>query len=163
MFLSVLSNVLLLKVPLFYPNPLASDQGTYDDYDANKMYQAAECFTFRCDTKDLTTTTGAIDKVDVNWTRVSPPAPFMKMGHYKGAHLVYHCTGYKLPQGSGFDALKSPVLRHEIEHAVPSYARAPAAYDPAVRGVSSWSYFKQHFDRYLQDPEAPWPIPEEDR
>ncbi|CAO3580835.1 unnamed protein product [Absidia cylindrospora] len=134
--------------------------GVYGAYDGKKMYQAAECFTFKCDTKDLAIN-DTIEKVDVNWTRVSPLAPFMKMGQYPDGHLVYHCTGYKLPAGSDYRALKSPVLRNEIQQIVPSYAHAPPTYDPLIRGVSSWSYFKQHFDRYQQHPDATWPIPED--
>ncbi|KAI8329681.1 hypothetical protein BC941DRAFT_442549 [Chlamydoabsidia padenii] len=154
------SSSIITEVPLFYPNPLATEDGLYNDYDSSKMYQAAECFTFKCDTKDVSSPT-TIDKVDINWTRVSPLPPFMKMGHIDGGHLVYHCTGYKLPQGSDYHGLKSPVLRHDIDTIIPSYAHAPPTFDPNVRGVSSWTYFKQHFDRYQHDPHATWPIPEE--
>ncbi|KAI8080076.1 uncharacterized protein BX664DRAFT_342274 [Halteromyces radiatus] len=160
------TSAIVTEIPLFYPNPLATEDGIYDDYDSTKMYQAAECFTFRCATDELYKKE-TIEQVDINWTRVSPPAPFMKMGQYQkqqskngGCYLVYHCTGYKLPPGSDYHALKSSVLRHEIEHVVPSYSQAPESFDPKVRGVSSWTYFKQHYDRYQHDPHTTWPIPE---
>lgn len=82
----------------------------------------------------------------------------MKMGTQEG-YLIYHCTGHKLPSHATVDQLQSSVLRDEIQHVVPEYAHAPAAYDPAAKNVSSWSYFKEHFDRYQSDPEATWPIP----
>ncbi|KAG0174606.1 hypothetical protein DFQ29_007420 [Apophysomyces sp. BC1021] len=146
---------IVAEIPLFYPNPLATPDGQFDAYDPNKMYQAGEFFTFKCASGDLEKP--VIDNVDINWTRMSGFAPFMKMGSSPG-YLLYHCTGYKLPHGSSYEQL-DPLLVEEIEKDMVSYKNAPLSYDPEARSVSSWSYFKQHFDRYTNDKEATWPIP----
>ncbi|KAI8060997.1 hypothetical protein BC940DRAFT_322880 [Gongronella butleri] len=159
------STTFVTEVPLFYPNPLYSEDGTFDDYDEKKMYQAGEFFTFKCATAELEKDASTLDDVDVNWTRVCPFPPFMKMGTYERekrtqGYLVYHCSGRKLPQGSTYKDLTAKALRDDLEHVIPSYRTAPACYDPDAKSISSWTYFKQHFDRYCKDPDAPWPIPE---
>ncbi|KAI8388302.1 uncharacterized protein BYT42DRAFT_559631 [Radiomyces spectabilis] len=144
-----------VEIPLFYPNPLATEEGKFDAYDGNKMYQAGEFFTFRCATSDLEKP-DTIDKVDLDWTRICGFAPFMKMGKTNG-YLIFHCTGYKLPQNSTYEQLH-PVLRKEIQDRLSEYAHAPCKYDAAVKSVSSWSYFRQHYDRYVNDPKTVWPV-----
>lgn len=124
------------------------------------MYQAGEFFTFTCPTASIEQDDGTIDKVQVNWTRISRFPPFMKMGNKQG-YLVYHCTGYKLPPNATFRDLQSPVLVKEIEARVPTYAHAPEAYDPNVKSVSSWSYFRQHFEEYKNNPDLEWPPKEQ--
>ena len=119
-------------------------------------FKAGELFTFSCPTAQVEDEQGNIDHAEVNWTRVSHFAPFMKMGDKQG-YLVYHCTGHKLPKGKTYKDLVSPVLRNEIETRVPNYSHAPAAYDPEAKNVSSWTYFKEYFDRYQNEPEAQWP------
>lgn len=116
---------------------------------------AGEFFTFKCNTEDLDRP-NTIDHVDVNWTRVSRFAPFMKMGKSDG-YLVYHCTGFKLPQGSTSHDLH-PVLAKEIQNEMKSYASAADKFNIHVSNVSSWSYFRDHFDRYQNEPETVWPI-----
>ncbi|KAF1805647.1 hypothetical protein V8B55DRAFT_1489763 [Mucor lusitanicus] len=149
------SAAIVSEIPLFYPNPLAVQDHTFDAFDSNKMYEAGEFFTFKCDAQQLDQP-DTIDQVEVNWTRVSKFAPFMKMGGKEG-YLVYHCTGYKLPQHATADDLDA-LLAKEIKDVVPEYATADE-YNPDAQNVSSWSYFKQHFDRYQNEPEATWPIP----
>ncbi|KAF7729965.1 hypothetical protein EC973_003378 [Apophysomyces ossiformis] len=146
---------IVAEVPLFYPNPLATPDGKFDAYDPNKMYQAGEFFTFRCSSEDLEKS--VIDNVDVNWTRMCRFAPFMKMGSSPG-YLIFHCTGYKLPNGSTYKQL-DPLLVNEIEQDMVLYKEAPSSYDPNVKSVSSWSYFRQHYDRYDSDRDAKWPVP----
>jgi hypothetical protein len=97
-----------------------------------------------------------LDRVDVNWTRMSRFPPFMKMGGKEG-YLVYHCTGFKLPQGSTANDLHT-LLATEINDRLPVYAKAADEYDPSVKNVSSWTYFRDNFDTYLKNEET-WPIP----
>lgn len=149
------SAAIVTEIPLFYPNPLAVEDHTFDAFDSNKMYEAGEFFTFKCNAEQLDQP-DTVDQVEVNWTRVSKFAPFMKMGG-KDGYLVYHCTGYKLPQGATADDLDA-LLAKEIKDVVPEYATADE-YNPDAQNVSSWSYFKKHFDRYQHEPEATWPIP----
>ncbi|CAO3621688.1 unnamed protein product [Mucor fragilis] len=149
------SAAIVTEIPLFYPNPLAVEDHKFDAFDNNKMYEAGEFFTFKCDAQQLDQP-DTMDQVEVNWTRVSKFAPFMKMGGKEG-YLVYHCTGYKLPQHATADDLDA-LLAKEIKDSVPEYATADE-YNPDAQNVSSWSYFKEHFDRYQNEPEATWPIP----
>jgi hypothetical protein len=120
------------------------------------MYEAGEFFTFKCNTQDLNQPE-TIDNVEINWTRLSKFTPFMKMGEKQG-YLLYHCTGYKLPQGCTADDLH-PLLAKEINTELQSYATVQGDYDPSIKNVSSWTYFKDNFDRYINEPEATWPIP----
>ncbi|CAO3699105.1 unnamed protein product [Rhizopus stolonifer] len=138
------------EIPLFYPSPLADEK--FKDFDPNRMYQAGEFFTFKCATNDLESQT-TIDDVEVNWTRVSRFSPFMKMKDHQG-YLVFHCTGYKLPQGSTSDDLH-PLLAQEIKTHT-NYATAPVEYDTNAKSVSSWSYFRDHFNQYQQK-DTIWP------
>ncbi|KAI8636148.1 hypothetical protein BD408DRAFT_426616 [Parasitella parasitica] len=149
------SATIVSEVPLSYPNPLYTGDHRFDAFDSNAMYEAGEFFTFKCASEKLDQPE-TIDQVEVNWTRVSKFAPFMKMGG-KDGYLVYHCTGYKLPQNATADDL-DPLLAKEIRNSVPEYATADE-YNPDAKSVSSWSYFKEHFDRYQKNPEAIWPIP----
>lgn len=120
------------------------------------MYQAGEFFTFKCDSTELADSK-TIDNVDVNWTRISKFPPFMKMGG-KDGYLVYHCTGYKLPQTATANDLY-PLLAKEIKERMTTYATAAPEYDPSVQNVSSWSYFKEHFETYEKEPKTIWPLP----
>ncbi|KAI9260093.1 hypothetical protein EDC94DRAFT_585517 [Helicostylum pulchrum] len=149
------TTTIVSEIPLFYPNPLATEDHKFDEYDANKMYQAGEFFTFKCNTTELADTK-TIDNVDVNWTRISKFPPFMKMGG-KDGYLVYHCSGYKLPQTSTADDL-DPLLAEEIKNRMTAYATAADEYDPDVKSVSSWTYFKDNFETYQKDPKAIWPL-----
>ncbi|ORX56877.1 DUF1838-domain-containing protein [Hesseltinella vesiculosa] len=150
------------EIPLFYPNPLYTEDGKFKEYDASNMYQAGEFFTFNCDVAEFNKQNETVDSVDVHWTRISQLPPFMKMGGYKSrGYMVFNCDGRKLPQGSTWKDLSIPLLVDELANVVPSYQHAPDHYDPSVKSISSWSYFKQHFDRYSEQPEAPWPIPEQ--
>ncbi|CEG74767.1 hypothetical protein RMATCC62417_09922 [Rhizopus microsporus] len=135
------TSVVVSEIPLFYPNPL--DDEKFKDHDPNKMYQAGEFFTFKCNTKDLDSDQ-TIDHVEVNWTRISRFSPFMKMKGNTG-YLVFHCTGYKLPQGSTVDDL-DPFLVNEIKRDMTAYATAPAEYNPDAKNVTSWTYFRDNFD-----------------
>lgn len=118
------------------------------------FHKAGEFFTFKCDVNDLDKEE-TLDRVDVNWTRMSKFPPFMKMGGKEG-YLVYHCTGFKLPQRATAQDLH-PLLAEEINSKLHTYATAADEYDPNVKSVSSWTYFKDNFDTYLKN-EVTWPI-----
>ncbi|KAL0076660.1 hypothetical protein J3Q64DRAFT_1876560 [Phycomyces blakesleeanus] len=149
------STTFTTEIPLFYPNPLSTKDKKFNPYDSRNMYQAGEFFTFTCPTKELNETT--IDDVQVNWTRISLFPPFMKMGTSEG-YLIYHCTGSKLPHGSTYKDL-GPLLVEEIEKKMNAYSHSPAAYDPMIKSVSSWTYFKDNFETYKNDQEIEWPLP----
>ncbi|KAG1052617.1 hypothetical protein G6F43_005262 [Rhizopus delemar] len=136
---------IVTEIPLFYPNPLSHEK--FSEFDSSKMYQAGEFFTFKCNTNQLESEE-TINDVDVNWTRVSRFSPFMKMKDNQG-YLIFHCTGHKLPQGSTVNDLH-PLLASEINKDKKAYATAPAEYDANAKSVSSWTYFRDNFDRYQQ-------------
>ncbi|KAI7897578.1 uncharacterized protein BX663DRAFT_547087 [Cokeromyces recurvatus] len=155
------TSTVISEIPLFYTNPLYTEDHKFDKFDSNKMYEAGEFFTFKCNTKELeqsTLSNTTMDAVEVNWSRVSKFCPFMKMGKQSG-YLLYHCTGFKLPQGSTVNDLTHSLLVNEIRKDMKSYAYAPHDYDTNIKSVSSWTYFRDHFDRYQNDPNAIWPIP----
>jgi hypothetical protein len=86
-------------------------------------------------------------------------APFMKMGDKQG-YLAYHCTGIKLPQGSTYKDLQHSLLIKEIDEHMKSYATAADEYNPDLKNVTSWTYFRDHFDVYeKKDPNTVWPLP----
>ncbi|KAG2199694.1 hypothetical protein INT47_012830, partial [Mucor saturninus] len=143
----------VVELPLFYPNPLATEDHKFDAYDANAMYEAGEFFTFKCNTAEFDDSK-TIDHVEVNWTRISKFPPFMKMGDKQG-YVLFHCTGYKLPQGSTADDLE-PLLAKEISERLPSYAVADD-YNPDKENVTSLTYFRDHFETYKNDPSTTWP------
>ncbi|KAG0744984.1 hypothetical protein G6F62_003712 [Rhizopus arrhizus] len=136
---------IVTEIPLFYPNPLSHEK--FSEFDSSKMYQAGEFFTFKCNTNQLESKE-TINDVDVNWTRVSRFSPFMKMKDKQG-YLIFHCTGYKLPQGSTVHDLH-PLLASEINKDKKAYTTAPAEHDVNAKSVSSWTYFRDNFDRYQQ-------------
>lgn len=116
---------------------------------------AGEFFTFKCDTTELEGSK-TIDHVDVNWTRVSKFPPFMKMGDKQG-YVIYHCTGFKLPQSATVNDL-DPLLAKEINERMTSYAAAADDYNPDIKNVSSSTYFRDNFETYKNDPSVVWPL-----
>ena len=135
-----------------YPNPLADDP-KFAEYCDRPIYNAVELFKLAVPTADLEDpTTTTVSKLVLSWNRVGPWLPWMKMKQRSG-HLIYSASGKKVKD---FSDLPS-ILKKEIETRVPFYKDAPAQ---KIEGeeMTSWSYFKQHFDAYLQG--ATFPIPQ---
>jgi hypothetical protein len=135
-----------------YPNPLADDP-IFTEYCDRPMYNAVELFKLAvpiADLEDPTTTT--VSKLALSWNRVGPWLPWMKMGQREGS-LIYSAHGKKVKD---FHELP-PILKKEIETRVPMFKDAPLQ---KIEGeeMTSWQYFKQHFDAYLQG--ATFPIPQ---
>lgn len=78
----------------------------------------------------------------------------MKMGDKQG-YILFHCTGLKLPQGATVDDL-DPLLAKEINERIPSYGSADD-YNPEKENVTSLTYFRDHFEIYINDPSVTWP------
>ena len=74
------------------------------------------------------------------------------MGQRSG-HLIYSALGKKV---KGFDDLPA-ILKKEIETRVPLFKDAPPAKLEDAE-MTSWQYFKHHFEAYQQG--ATFPIPE---
>ncbi|MEM9529385.1 MAG: DUF1838 family protein [Pseudomonadota bacterium] len=119
-------------VPLFYPNPLASEFQA----EIGGTYHATEMFNFFGPKEDLLDPNVKSADVRVGWSRMSDWLPWMKMGGRDG--MIYmHTAGSKL---RSWDEL-SDTLKTEIRKHYPEYTNAPPL-DDDRRNVTSWSYFR---------------------
>lgn len=139
-----------------YPNPLAED-AKFIDYIPNPTYQAAELFKLIVPTEDLLNPeTTSVSKLILSWDRIGPWLPWMKMGNRAG-HLIYSASGLKV---NGFADLPK-LLQDEINNRVPLYKNAPQALLDK-EDLTSWTYFKKHFEAYLAGDTFPVPEPEQE-
>lgn len=122
-----------VEVPLFYDNPLA---GEYQDYVGNK-YHAMEIFDFAIPSAELYDSTLPTAYPMISWVRISPWAPWMKMGGRPG-EMVFNAMGRKMP--GGFDDLPD-VLKNEIRANYPIYEFAPPK-DDDRENETTWTKFK---------------------
>jgi hypothetical protein len=116
------------------------------------MYNSVELFKLAvpiADLEDPKATT--VSKLVLSWNRVGPWLPWMKMGQREG-NLIYSASGKKVKD---FNELPA-ILKKEIETRVPMFKDAPSE---KIEGeeMTSWQYFKLHFDAYQQG--ATFPIP----
>ena len=122
-----------ITVPLFYPNPLASNY----QKEIGGTYHATEMFNFFGRVDDLLdpeTTTAARQ---VGWARISDWLPWMKMQGREGV-IYMHTSGLRL---SSWDAL--PVsMKEEIDTHYPDYRTPPPLDDDRVN-VTSWMYYQR--------------------
>lgn len=95
--------------------------------------------------KELKEDNKCIEGVMLHWSRISQFLPFMKMGSKRG-HLIYQSHGRKIPTDIGFDGLKD-IAKDEINNRNKLYRNAPDE-KLSAKNVSSWTYFKHHFDNY---------------
>ena len=139
-----------------YPNPLAED-AKFAPYSPQPIYQAAELFKLTVPTAELRNSEiKTVSKVMLAWDRIGPWLPWMKMGDRPG-HLIYSGWGGKV---AGFTDLPQ-LLQDEINARVPLYKNAPKS-KLDTEDMTSWLYFKQHFDAYLRGEIFPIPQPEEE-
>jgi hypothetical protein len=138
-----------------YPNPLA-DEERFAPYSPNPTYQAAELFKLTVPTADLRDPDRTtVSKLLLAWDRIGPWLPWMQMGERPG-QLVYSASGRKV-----FDFEDLPeLLQHQINTRMPIYRHAPQA-ELDCDNVTSWTYFRQHFDDYLAGAQFPIPQAEE--
>jgi len=126
-----------------YPNPLAGDV-RFIDYSPNPTYQAVELFKLTVPTEDLLNSEKtSVSKLFLSWDRIGPWLPWMKMGNRAG-HLIYSARGLKVNSFTDLPQL----LQDEINNRVPLYKNAPKC-SLDQEDMTSWTYFKQHFDAYL--------------
>ncbi|MBA3498828.1 MAG: DUF1838 family protein [Deltaproteobacteria bacterium] len=126
-------------IPLFYPNPLASDPATRS-FDPNASYQAAELFAFAMPAEELAKASAA--RLWFTWHRIGPWLPWMGMGERPGV-LLYSTRGRKV---AAWDELPR-LLRDEISTRVPLYRHAPACVLPG-KNETSWTYFARNVLAY---------------
>ena len=142
----------VVDVPLTYPNILGNNP-KYRDYSPHPLYQAGEFFQYTVPIDEvldpsITTT----ENFSGSWMRWGMWLPWMKMKDKPG-QLIYSAAFRKYRD---FERL-SPILRQAIDSRVPAYRKAPQEFTSG-RNETSWTYFHQHFDEYLQG--AKFPIAE---
>lgn len=119
-------------VPLFYPNPLASQY----QKEIGGTYHATEMFNFFGDSASLLDRDAAsADNVTVGWVRMSDWLPWMMMGGRDGV-IYFHTAGRKL---DSWDELPK-VIKDEVAKNYPEYT-SPPPLDDARPNVTSWKYY----------------------
>ena len=137
-----------------YPNPLAGDD-RFLPYSPNPVYQAAELFKLTVPTADLEDPDRTtVSQLLLAWDRIGPWLPWMQMGDRPG-QLIYSAHGRKV---FAFNELPD-LLQHQINTRMPIYRHAPQA-ELDCDNVTSWTYFRNHFEDYLAG--AEFPIPQTD-
>lgn len=138
-----------------YPNPLADDP-KFAPYSPQPIYQAAELFKLTVPSKELRNPEiTSVSQLILAWDRFGPWLPWMKMGDFPG-YLIYSGIGSKV---ANFTELP-PQLQEEINTRVPLFKNAPKQ-KLETEDMTSWLYFKQHFDAYLRGEIFPIFQPEE--
>jgi len=129
-------------VPLFYPNPLASEYQS----EIGGVYHATEMFNFLGQTDDLTDMSNDTADVAVGWARMSDWLPWMKMQGRDGV-IYMHTAGRKL---DSWDDL-SDTLKKEIRDHYPEYTSPPDP-DDTRANMTSWKYYKAARDGEIDLP-----------
>lgn len=120
-------------VPLFYPNPLASEY----QKEIGGTYHATEMFNFLGRTDELTDLSEDTTDVAVGWARMSDWLPWMKMQGRDG--IIYmHTAGRKVRD---FNDMSETML-NEIRTYYPDYDTPPPVTDDR-KNVTSWMYYKR--------------------
>lgn len=120
-------------VPLFYPNPLASEY----QKEIGGTYHATEMFNFMGDVGSLLSRETTTAEVQVGWVRMSDWLPWMRMEGREG--LIYmHTAGRKLDSWDDMSA----TMKAEIAKHYPEYV-APPPVDDERRNETSWIYYKK--------------------
>ena len=136
-----------------YPNPLGKDE-RFAEFSPNPTYQAVELFKLTVPTRELQEPDRAsVSNVILAWDRIGPWVPWMKMGD-KAGQLIYSASGSKVDRFSDWPQL----LQEEVKHRIPLYKEAPKAFMEDREDITSWKYFKKHFEAYLAGER--FPIPE---
>ncbi len=144
----------VIDVPLYYPNPLASDPETRF-YSPQPMYRAGEFFTLSAPASEVRDPERrAAATTTITWHRVGPWLPWMAMGEQRGM-LVYSAAGRRV---AGLDQL-DPLLRAEIAERLPRYRSAPRCY-LAAGNATSWKTFAADLDAYRRGDRLPRPAPD---
>ena len=129
-------------VPLFYPNPLASEYQT----EIGGIYHATEMFNFMGDSESLLNRDKEA-KLHVGWVRMSDWLPWMKMSGRDGV-IYMHTAGRKL---ESWDQM-SDLMKAEIRDHYPDYVEPPPL-DDERRNETSWLYYKKVRDGERQAPD----------
>lgn len=119
-------------VPLFYPNPLASDY----QKEIGGTYHATEMFNFFGDSASLLDRAKShAENVTVAWVRMSDWLLWMMMGGREGV-IYFNTAGRRLDSADELPA----VLKTEIVKNYPEWS-APPPVDDVRPNMTSWKYY----------------------
>lgn len=132
-----------VTVPLFYPNPLASEF----EPEIGGTYHATEMFNFFGSMEDLLDRSQTTADNAVGWSRMSDWLPWMQMNGREG--IIYmHTAGSKL---DSWDDLPE-FFQEEIREHYPEYV-APPPGDDDRRNMTSWRYYQEVANGNIELPE----------
>lgn len=118
-------------VPLFYPNPLASEF----EAEIGGTYHATEMFNFFGQVDDLLDRNTHTADAAVGWVRISDWLPWMKMNGREG-EIYMSTAGRKL---ESWDDLPD-FFKQDIRTHYPEYTDPPAGGDDRAN-MTSWKYY----------------------
>lgn len=124
---------------LAYPSPLT--RAEFPENSQSDLYQGGEMFSFFTSMQALDDERLKSVPTLVNWTRVGPWLPWMRMGDTPG-HVVYSARGRKLL--GGYQELPAHT-RAYVEANHPEYMHAPT--EITGPNETSWTYFRKVADR----------------
>jgi len=105
-------------------------------------YHALEIFSFAADRADLLASAQQeVEQVALNWNRISPWLPWMKMGGRPGI-LIFHAVGTRL---SDWQQLPEP-LRGQIADEFALY-QSPPPLDDTRPNETTWTNFMEDLER----------------
>lgn len=135
-------------IPLFYPNPLASEY----QKEIGGTYHATEMFNFLGSVDDLTDMTKNTADVQIGWARMSDWLPWMNMQGRDG--IIYmHTAGRKI---ESWDDMPKD-FKDDIKKHYPEYIAPPPSGDPRPN-MTSWNIIKlskRERLRFLSDRKKP--------
>lgn len=135
-----------LDTPLFYPNPLFSND-TFKPYAWQKMYESHEMFQFFVPVAEIKEGKSA-PSMHFSWTRVSQFLPWMKMDGNEG-RLVFTASG----QRTTYADLPAWLIE-DIDTRLSLYKGAPPCFEDAPP-QTSWTGFAQDLPDYLEGARFP--------
>ena len=139
--------VFKVNVSLDYPSPLPMDQ--YPDYSTGNTYQSTELFNFYVSEMDLRDPNAVTVPVDISWSRVGQPLPWMQIDPSEGVNMVYHSRGRKMLEG--FEGLPED-LKLFVRDNFPEYEHPPAS--DLSPNETSWKRFKRLVDEGSYQPQC---------
>ncbi len=136
------------NISMDYPSPLPMND--YPKYSTGNTYQSTELFNFYVSEIDLRDPEAQTVPVEISWTRVGQPLPWMQIDPARGVQLVYHARGRKVLEG--WRGLPED-LRTFVQENHPKFAVAPDTDESP--NETSWRRFKKLIDAGEYSPTCP--------
>ena len=138
-------------VNLFYPNPLYKN-ATLRPYANYAEYEGSELFKFFTPENEVLNASATFaPSMHFSWTRISQWLPFMNMNGRPGS-MMFTASGSR----TTFEDLPQ-WLQDDINNRIPLYRHAPRCMLD-LPDSTSWTYFQEHFESYLNGDQFPIPV-----